>query len=79
MNDFDEQTYSEYFLKAKHELNNFSVFEDKEVDDNPFGFGAFKSINHIAQIFNYDVYGVIELDEKDNPFKQLNKDINIDI
>lgn len=73
----NDSTYSEFFFKKKHELENFTISEKKS--ENPFGFGVFKSINQIATIFNHDVYGVQELNGKENPFHQMNKDIDEDI
>jgi hypothetical protein len=72
-------SFSEYFLKKKHQIENFSLYEEKTSDRNPFEFEAFASINKIAKVFNYDVFAVSELTNKDNPFQSMNKDISTEI
>ena len=75
----DEGSYSEYFLKRKHQIENFSLFSDGQSDGNPFEFDAFASINKIATIFNHNVFAVSEHANKDNPFQMMNKDISKEI
>lgn len=75
----DEESYSEYFLKRKNQIEKFSLFSDGPKDSNPFEFDAFASINKIATIFNHNVFAVSEHANKDNPFQMMNKDISKEI
>ena len=72
-------SYSEYYIRNKHRLKNFTLYEDNPRFNNPFEFNAFESINKIATVLNYDIYAVSELKKKDNPFQNMKKDISSEI
>lgn len=78
-NELKNSSYSEYLLKKKHQLKNFSLYGDVPRDTNPFEFEAFASINKLATVFNYNIFAVSELKQKDNPFNMMNRDVSIDI
>ena len=63
----------------KHQIKNFSLYDNSSKSVHPAEFDAFATVNQIARVFNYDIFAVSEKSMKDNPFQTINKDISREI
>lgn len=71
-------SYSEYFLRKKHLLRNYSIFTDSTDKNGPFDFNIPASVNKVAKKLNQQVRVASKKKQNQNPFdKVLKRDTSL--